>query len=195
MTYRTVFHRPGARATLRDVGELEIVTPDALRQGVHRVRPVGREGGGFYVSAYALTPVEPADDPSKDPVGTIRENTGELGGSYIRMWRDGKKEWVWVSDDSKTSFRASKGNTTIGPIIGAVPGTPAAGAQTERPLWTGDGSEEPPEYVKVIRNCDGEPITRRASGWVFSQQYDDPYSWDQISPKLYGPYTEVRDGA
>jgi hypothetical protein len=67
-------------------------------------------------------------------------------------------------------------------------------------LWTGDGSEEPPEYVKKVRDERGDIMERRGEGWwwtlIDGETVDDPpdgegnrWGWQAYDGSTF---TEVR---
>jgi hypothetical protein len=77
-----------------------------------------RENGYLTVPEDATVEViEPADDPSKDLVGTVRDWRGHV---YIRSDRD---EWPWVplAGRGGNSHDCMRDST----VIGFVPGSPA----------------------------------------------------------------------
>jgi hypothetical protein len=69
-------------------------------------------------SSATVEVIEPADDPSKDPIGTVRENTGALGGVYVKN----SEGWRHL----ELGFEPVPGSDTLGPLVGVVPGSPAA---------------------------------------------------------------------
>lgn len=108
------------------------------RGRVHRLRSDGyvqfRNNGPWYGTSKRLEPVasveilERADDPAKDPVGTVRENTGGFGGVYVKTAvQHGEVPWIHVERGFRTGHPE-----TVGKIVGTVPGTPAAEA-AEKP--------------------------------------------------------------
>jgi hypothetical protein len=81
-----------------------------------------RENGYLTVPEDATVEViEPADDPSKDLVGTVR---AWADGPYVRSDRDPYWPWVPVHRDGGNDHRSMTGTK----IIGVVPGSPAAEA-------------------------------------------------------------------
>ena len=168
--------------------------------------------------------IERADDPSTDPIGTVRQGMGKAC-SLIKLGTD---YWVQPSLFGTAPGHGHADNfMTHRPVIGAVPGTPAWDAWikgelkgapefpytvvvdnlsasidrlegNDRPLWTGDGSEAPPEYVAKVRAYDGDALRRDqanprlwrgdGSGWTSMAK-----AWESRSPAEYGPWTEVRD--
>lgn len=66
-----------------------------------------------------------------------------------------------------------------------------------RPLWTGDGSEEPPSYVQKALDRSGDVVRRcDLGGWTWGMHTDHQgwkgWTWGKDAA-AYGPYTEVRD--
>jgi len=86
------------------------------------------------VPTYAVTVVSRADDPSKDPVGTVRQDDFEGGYSLFQCFANHSNPELtgWIAVYSTEPARIS---TLVGsyehdhvvglPIIGVVPGTPA----------------------------------------------------------------------
>jgi hypothetical protein len=70
---------------------------------------------------------------------------------------------------------------------------PPQGWEDQRPLWTGDGGEEPPEYVTKVRDSQGLVSVRGNPGWYMQSgvEQSGPWHWDAM--KFDGPYAEVRD--
>lgn len=155
--------------------------------------------------------IERADDPRKDPVGTVRRSPG--GTVVVRNADFDSASWeVFVDgDDNPELYKyLSHDDVTGWKIVGAVPLTPAAekqaadelSAQTrqaeqERPLWTGDGSEEPPEYVTKVVDNEGDELTRDKHDptlwWGTGHGYErDPREWGHHAGRCFRPYTEVR---
>lgn len=134
--------------------------------------------------------IEPADDPSKDPIGTVRQRGEDV---YTRSDYNENYPWVGFDEYSGNEHESMRNSE----IIGAVPGTPAAEAQkpAERPLWTGDGSEEPPEYVTKVRDSDGDVMERTGRQWRYvtfangDLAVGSTWMWSYVG----APFTEVRD--
>jgi hypothetical protein len=129
--------------------------------------------------------IERADNPANDLVGTVREHkydTGVMvktGGGWRLVGNGWNGDTTW--DDTDCS---------LSKVIGAVPGTPAAEAQ--RPLWTGDGSEEPPAHVKKVRDKEGDIAVREGDAWRWDwHDADCARAWPLLSA-TFGPFTEVR---
>jgi hypothetical protein len=73
----------------------------------------------------AVEVIEPADDPSKDPIGTVRAHDGHQWvrinfGEYISC------AWVCVDWNVRPRGHYEMQESTV---VGAVPGTPAAEAE------------------------------------------------------------------
>ncbi len=191
--------------------------------------------------------IESADDPSRDPIGTVRLAHGS---SFVRMEdpNDSVFKWamcVWVAPNGGANGHASMKHSDI---IGAVPNTPTwdawqkgelkgapefpgaieAGTRHEfkpsytgrtcdhmvmrggfgdvcgfspdylvhqsREPWTGDGSEEPPAYVRQVRDREGEGRLVRAGGkWRGEGDFvKETKAWHKWKVRAWGPFTEVR---
>jgi hypothetical protein len=77
----------------------------------------------------AVEVLEPADDPSKDPVGTLRRE--EKGGGfavYVKAGSPAGGTWVLIhtSEPGVLADRFPDGFVAGFPVVGSVPGTPAA---------------------------------------------------------------------
>jgi hypothetical protein len=224
---------------LKPGDKVRVTTPAEYRENMggfgHWVRIDGKE---IDLPADATVElIERADDPSRDPSGTVRTLDGE---AYVRI-QPGSAivseiyTWLEVATGGANTCGVMEGSA----IIGAVPGTPAwdvwlsgelrgaprapgqpvplseifpdeltpeqdkamrkgyetqcdCSAHEERPLWTGDGSEEPPPYVTKVRRKDGRTITRHRDGWNYAAiPQSTPWPWDVEMVRI-GPYTEVR---
>jgi ribosomal protein L7/L12 len=78
--------------------------------------------------------VEPADDPSKDPEGTYRRNDSGVVVARLDEKDESGVEWVVVFRCGATDRRMYDHREVTGwPVIGAVPGTPAAEANPVPP--------------------------------------------------------------
>ena len=95
---------------------------------------IGENPGRWVFPSYAKVEIlEPADDPSKDPVGTVR---GERGWSFVCRERAGTNigPWVLVTrpfGQRVIRFSWEDSQVTGFPIIGVVPGSPADKPQAE----------------------------------------------------------------
>jgi hypothetical protein len=120
-------------------------------------------------SAENLTLVEPADDPSKDPVGTVRKAPNGLVVVRGHVFRPGNlyhPGWLAVTGSSKHTHE----QVTGWEVIGAVPGTPAWEAQQPRePRTFTLLGPEPPAVVNVV--TDGGEIV------PFLVRYGDHWRW------------------
>jgi hypothetical protein len=143
--------------------------------------------------------IEPADDPSKDPVGTVRREDHGEGFSLWQAFENQHGERTWLCTWS--TVRGNRGvhlwdKRLVGqPVIGSVPGTPAAEAQKPRAPWTVDGSEEPPAHVKKVRDKDGDTISRNGDGWNYNPDAPGviPWQWTEEDLTVVAPLTEVID--
>jgi hypothetical protein len=170
-------------------------------------------GGLPRISNATVELIERKDDPSKDLVGTIRRNTGGFGGSYIRMQHHGEVVWTCVFADGSFTLKQPD-VSTLGPIIAAIPDTPAAEKQAadelsrqtgdeERKLWFGVGSEEPPAHVKKVRWLDFDPeeygsdVAQRGSNgqwyWGSHSQELGTFTFVDLAQGCPGRYVEVRN--
>jgi hypothetical protein len=144
--------------------------------------------------------LERADDPASDPIGTVRRSGDGLyaGESYVKT---AYPEYPWVSlsrgHEDGDSWRLSGNGDryVVGwPIIGAVPGTPAAAsAESVKTEWT-VGDDEPPHDGKY-EDRDGDiwqyGVSKSgAHGWYFdysasawselSVDHDDYFPWKRV---------------
>jgi hypothetical protein len=104
------------------VGELEELTSDGF------LRLDGDVGHIRDPRNWDVEILERADDPSRDPVGTVAEFED-------LVWvKTGERVWVEVGDPDHFRADAALGGREI---TGAVPGTPAAEAQGEPKATTG----------------------------------------------------------
>lgn len=161
---------------------------------------LGSSGVVVYPLGSTVELIERADHPRNDLVGTIREGLRATL-PLVKIQHD---TWVQVSLRGKTrqdvrTYSDELVGARARRILGAVPGTPAAGAAQERPLWTGDGTEEPPEHVDKVRDKDGDELSRVDPDefgrvWRRTKYYSggalptNNIPW----PYIHGPYTEVR---
>jgi hypothetical protein len=137
--------------------------------------------------------LQPADGLETDLVGTVRENTGCYGGVYVKVHAN-------LADYESSAWLHPAGGffgtlDTVGPIVGAVPGTPAAEAQKPREPRVFDEGSEVPEDVTAVRTRDGYNAFRVRSGWRYGTDRADAesngeYGWYQFSSYEY-PVTEV----
>ncbi|MFI7678535.1 hypothetical protein [Actinophytocola sp. NPDC049390] len=192
--------RPGDR--VRVSYEAEYLRAHRTQDGCHEVRVPDDTNTRVTLRSATVELIERADDPSKDPVGTIRRHP--KCGPYIRM--DYTTANPWLGFNGLCSWNDHEG--MVGSeVVGAVPDTPAAEkqAEQERPLWTGDGSEEPPEYVTKVRwsrydpEANGTPFAGRAEDgrWFWMYEADESptrgsYTFAQLAEIFGGAYTEVR---
>jgi len=166
---------------------------DEYRPGVFQVRTLGQSGDTL-ISAGALKLVEPADDPSKYPVGTLR--LGPNTELVVKSDVDDSQHWQTVMPNTAAVYYLDHEVVGWEPA-GAVPGTPAAEAQKPREPWTGDGSEEPPAHVTMVRDGVGDIAQRVAGQWDWVKIGTNLYetqahlSWPWETLKRNPPYTEV----
>lgn len=95
---------------------------------VHAGGAIGFRGGPLVQTNQAsVTILERADDPSKDPIGTLRGGDGwlfvrrETSTSHVSSWA------MLTSPPGKVVIRFSWDSSQVVdfPIVGTVPGTPA----------------------------------------------------------------------
>jgi hypothetical protein len=116
-----------------------------------------------------MSAVEPIDDPSADPAGTVRRSGSDV---VVKTRNDEGDPWCVLTGQG--GYWRFNEDVTGWEIIGAVPGTPAAASLTTGPRTFAKDGPEPPADVKHLR----EEHTRgyltylnRAedgSGWVWS---------------------------
>lgn len=86
---------------------------------------VWHDGGKHYTSSDATVEViEPADDPSKDLVGTVRKDANSELIVVRAAVSSGEYPWAAITDTISRTHDEVFG----WPVIGVVPDTPAAGA-------------------------------------------------------------------
>lgn len=159
-----------------------------------RIALGNRNYWGRDLSGATVDLIKPADGPSKDQIGTVR-----AGVSKDHAWvKANDNKWIVVGHSSSGKVFTDE-LVTAREVIGYIPNTPAAEAEQDRPLWTGDGSEEPPEYVKTVRDADGWEAERVGTGWSYTADSSgyrftlplSPWQWSDETGSQ-GPYTEVR---
>jgi hypothetical protein len=77
------------------------------------------DGHTVVVDRGALTLVKAADDPSTDPIGTVRRDAGQ---TFVRGEGDLEFPWLSLGPDGGANYHVTMKRT---PITGAVPNTPA----------------------------------------------------------------------
>jgi hypothetical protein len=84
------------------------------------VDPGGHFRGESTLQYYGATVevIEPADDPSKDPVGTVRRTPRTLARQVVKVRRN---YWVFVRDQDSEPLRFSDTDVREYPVVGAVP--------------------------------------------------------------------------
>jgi hypothetical protein len=109
-------------------GDRVQVAYEGVVAGVNADGSIDYLGAGHHLPKGATVElIERADDPSKDPVGTVRRDPRE-GNTYIRS--DYNDLYPWISFGPMTGVQHHR---VVGwEVIGAVPGTPAAEAQKSR---------------------------------------------------------------
>lgn len=161
------------------------------------------------VPVAALTLVKAAPAAARDLVGTVRG----MGENRQPWFKRNGNEWVCATHDETTTDREMNEY----PVIGSVPGTPAAEAQEpisvslrmpgeteppakrERLVFRADHEagivEEPPEWVDTVEDKHGDCLRRKDDGWIGYGGDGYPVMvkpWaNHVLPK-YAPYSEVR---
>jgi hypothetical protein len=178
--------QPGDRVRVVYEGEYRRDATDPEEWGGIVKATDGKGGLVGVIDGWAVVEVvEPADDPSADPIGTVRRGVAPME-VWIKVNHD---RWAYAGTTSST---AQYGDEYIrqtdyrSDVIGAVPGTPAAEAQRqdvgycgpckvvhderepavqlsphgwEPRVFQSDGPE-PPEDVTVLRWLDRDPAAR-----------------------------------
>ncbi len=141
--------------------------------------------GDEYTLPYeaAIEILERADDPARDPVGTVRENKGSYKGVYVKTAEYEGREWFHVVEGFFTCAPY-----TIGGIVGAVPGTPADKAAEVEPEYepfrvTADSPE--PDRSRTYVDHTGIKWARLGGGWQYlirsrREWNGTPFTWDEI---------------
>lgn len=113
-----------------------------------------------------ITVLEPADDPRKDPVGTLRQEP-----PGVSLWQCIHRPaygtlWLCVHSTAKGNLEAVLDHVDVVgmPVIGVVPGTPAAEAQTPLMPW-----EPGPRPTRLPKLEDDAP-SFKVGDWVRNKQ-------------------------
>lgn len=135
--------------------------------------------------------LERADDPARDPIGTVREEL-DRSATYVRT----AQGWMTVHDPRHTGIEmfAYDDLMSRAPIIGVVPGTPAADAQTP-PEVVRSGDPEPPRDARYT-DTGGDTWSYGvhgdgSTGWGFGKA---PWTWTWDDHPLRFPWT-LKEGA
>lgn len=136
--------------------------------------------------------LERADDPARDPIGTVREEL-DRSATYVRT----AQGWMTVHDPRHTGIGgvfAYDDSVSRAPIIGVVPGTPAADAQTP-PEVVRSGDPEPPRDARYT-DTGGDTWSYGvhgdgSTGWGFGKA---PWTWTWDDHPLRFPWT-LKEGA
>lgn len=119
---------------------------------------------------------ERADDPSSDPIGTVREGAGP---QYLNAWvKAGHNLWVAVNASAAENMTDTQLLASAHPVIGAVPGTPAAEAdkpERQVPL------ELRQKLADVLVSGDKDRAIRIALNW--GMDYDDAVTYIESMPE------------
>lgn len=188
---------------VRVIFEAEYVRPSINHRVEDHVLNTYEDGCHITVPFTAdIELIERKDDPSRDPVGTVRKCDSTEPIVAVKVRPD---EWrvVWDCGDRSTRYDDKEVRFRDWEVIGAVPGTPAWEAHeatdaeyctpmAERPLWTGDGSEEPPAHVTKVKAAQGAVVYRTAGRWAWSEATRRGWVW-MPHMRSMGPFTEVRD--
>lgn len=128
---------------------------------------------GYVVQSAKVEILERADDPSKDPVGTVRRSVSLTYTKSEHAGCNGNLPWVRLTGDG--NVRTYSDGEVVGlPVIGAVPGTPAAEA-AEEPLAEWERELLEPEY-EYYRG-EPHPLAYRLHGDTVEYYSDDDASW------------------
>jgi hypothetical protein len=127
--------------------------------------------------------IRPADDPSKDPVGTVRT---WHDGPYVRSDLDPRYPWIPLHRDGGNHHRDMIGRE----IIGAVPGTPAAEAQKLKLRVFKDDSND--LWFEIEPDCFTYGLSREDAE-RYHQEDDSAYSRWSLTKirRRYETATEV----
>lgn len=138
-----------------------------------------------------------ADDPSTNPVGTVRRQDLKDGGYTVwQVWANqyGDRTWrvSWSTNPVARSFVRSDADVVGFPVIGAAPGTPAAEAAqrqiveqeavTEPRVFQADGPEPPTdvdnlEVLHLVGAQNHKRYLRRGGiGWHFTDELNTDVS-------------------
>jgi hypothetical protein len=153
----------------------EIDRDDVLQELDFRVPPGKSVNGiGWVLDELAELDIlkfrEPADDPSKDLVGTLRrEDKGDEFAVYLKAGSPAGATWVLVytSEPGVLADRFPDEFVAGFPIVGSVSGTPAADLEAERKL------EAIPEWEQELIREDYEKRQQREPR-VFSSDEPEP---------------------
>lgn len=128
-----------------------------------------------YLNVGDVELIERKDDPSKDPIGTVRKGGGTVVNKYARS---APFQQGWQRADGG----GAHGNDWVKdwPVIGAVPGSPAwdawqKGELKGAPEFPGR-AKQPLKHVEPFCGCDTAEVVRC-----------------KREPQLAGPRTEVVD--
>lgn len=153
------------------------------------VRPDGHYRGHFLHSgpeadSVKITVIKRADDPSKDPVGTIRENTGTYGGTYAFLPENSSGDPVWRH--TVVGFEVDSDDSTLGPIVGAIPGTPAAGQVPDEVLREVKrlmGAQKKIQAIKYLREHvrTDHPLYSLKAAKEFVESLPEHKTWDPFA--------------
>lgn len=175
---------------------------------VHLTYPEDEPGSFHYVPESAIVElVKPVDDPSTDPIGTVRVCGDEE--TWVHVKRDpAETAWRCAGQDL---FEGNHRHMAGTDVVGAVPNTPAWEAWRLGTLrgappfpfvdvdqvvpWTGDGSEEPPAHVVKVQDKHGCFIARDESGWSWLSgiMRGERELWERARPSAISPFVEVID--
>jgi len=119
----------------------------------------------------------PADDPSKDPVGTLRQQPHNIT-PYVKLGPNRWQHFTGGADNYDDNFLRGY------PVVGAVPGTPAAKAQAPvKPQVVQYGDPEP-DRSKKFKEPDGYIWSFFSGQWGWSRS--EGSRWE-----ARGPFTSV----
>lgn len=85
--------------------------------------------------------IKRADDPSSDPVGTIRRHDNDV----VYLVKRSRDRWVAIGECTVHSVDDAAAANSRAPIVGDIPGTPAARARDGHEFVTQTGKYVPPQ--------------------------------------------------
>lgn len=113
------------------------------------------------VEPYDLTLVERADDPTQSLPGEVRAYEGQPTVCY------GRDFWVFFRADGGAGYGIYRDAQVVGsPVIGVVPGTPAAEAAIDDLELHDDGSDEYARAVAESQQAPRPPFPFEVRRWV-----------------------------
>jgi len=191
--------QPGDR--VRVTFEADFVSGDDSR---HAVVDIADGMGPIRIGIPAWSTFEVlkrADNPSEDPIGTLRREDHADGHSIWLSTQDrlGRRGWFCVHSTvvGNLGGRVEHDEVAGLPVIGSIPGTPAAPPRT----FPSDGPEPPSSVRAVTDGAHGIPfLVRYGDHWRWARDLDDAEdfaytggSWRDVTGEMQTPvtFTEV----